>query len=64
MILMFNDILGEEEGEEVIEEDRDSLIEALRYNVEKKEKIIQDLIRQVTELERQLENQNQTCVGI
>lgn len=60
---MFDDILGE--GKEIIEEDKDSLIEALRYNVEEKQKMIEDLIRQVTELERLLEvEQTETHAGI
>lgn len=60
---MFNDILGKEP--ERIEEDKDELIKSLRYNVREKQKIIEQLIDEVTELERQLEDQNNdTCVGI
>lgn len=59
---MFNDILGKEA--ETIEEDDKSIIESLRYNVEEKQKMIDDLIRQVTELERQLENEQGNVVSI
>jgi hypothetical protein len=52
---MFNDILGNEP--EKIEEDKDSIIEALKYNLKKKEKLIEDLVKQVTQLERILEDQ-------
>jgi hypothetical protein len=51
---MFNDILGD--GPERVEEDKDSIIDSLRYNVEEKQKMIEDLIRQVTDLERLLEH--------
>lgn len=60
---MFNDILGKEP--EKLEEDKDSLIESLRYNVKEKQRIIEQLVEEITELERQLEDQqNETCAGI
>ena len=60
---MFDDILGT--GPETVEEDKDSIIESLRYNVEEKQKMIEDLVRQVTELERLLEvQQGDTHAGI
>ena len=60
---MFDDILGK--GKEVIEEDKDSLIESLRYNVKEKQRIIEQLVEEITELERQLEDQqNNTSMGI
>ena len=60
---MFNDILGTEP--EKVEEDKDSIIEALKDNVEQKEKLIKDLVKQVTQLERVLEEQqNDACAGI
>jgi len=51
---MYNDILGDK-GKKVIQ-DKDAIIEALKYNLSKKEKLIKDLIKQITELERELEN--------
>ena len=53
---MFNDILGQEEDEMKIEDDKDSIIDSLKYNLEEKEKMIEDLIRQVTDLERIVED--------
>jgi hypothetical protein len=61
---MFNDILGNDKKLEM-EEDKDSIIDALRYNVEEKQKMIEDLVRQVTDLERLLEEQhNDVSAGI
>ena len=60
---MFNDILGDKS--EKVEEDKDSIIDSLRYNVEEKQKMIEDLIQQVTDLERLVEEQqNDTSMGI
>lgn len=60
---MFSDILGNEKKK--IIQDKDELIESLKYNIKEKEKIIKDLIKEVTELERRLESkENDTCVGI
>jgi len=60
---MFDDILGNGK-EEIIKEDKDSLIESLKYNLEKKEEIIKNLIKEITDLEQQLENINQQIFGM
>lgn len=66
---MFDDILGKKSMGD--EETSESIIEAMKDNIEVKEKIIEDLCKQiteleekVTELERQLETKDQTCAGI
>ena len=59
--MAFDDILGERKNNK-IEVDKDSLIKALEDNVKAKQKMIEDLIRQVTELERQIENKEQIYV--
>ena len=55
---MFDDLLGKRK-ENKIEVDKDSLIRALEDNVAEKQKMIEDLVAQVTELERQLEDREQ-----
>lgn len=57
---MFDDILGEKKKQ--IERDTESLIRALEDNVAEKQNIIEDLIRQITELERQVENMAGRCI--
>lgn len=58
---MFDDILGKRKDNE-IDVDKDSLIEALEDNVEEKQKMIEDLVAQITELERQLESKEQVYI--
>lgn len=61
---MYEDILGKkkEKPEPVSQEE---VMEAMSYNIKKKQKIIDDLVKRITELERQLENTNQhTHAGI
>jgi hypothetical protein len=61
----YNDILGEKDKNAKPKETKDSLIRSLKYNVRKKQKMIDNLLQRVTELERQLEAQNQnTHAGI
>jgi hypothetical protein len=50
---MYDDILGEEETPEEVT--KDSIISALKANIEAKEEMINDLINRVTELERKIE---------
>jgi prefoldin subunit 5 len=46
-------------------QDKDELIKSLKFNIKEKEGIIKDLMKEVTELERRLEEkENDTCVGI
>lgn len=52
---MFDDILGENKNLKT-EQDKDSIIESLKYNLEEKEKLIKNLVTQIVELEKQLEN--------
>ena len=58
---MFDDILGKKKNN-IIEVDKDSLIKALEDNVAEKQKIIEDLIKQVTDLERRMENKEQIYI--
>lgn len=58
-MICYDDILGEKEKKEESKQTKDGLIRALKYNVKKKQNIIEDLFRKITELERQIENQNQ-----
>ena len=60
-IFMFDDILGKKKNN-IIEVDKDSLIKALEDNVAEKQKIIEDLIKQVTDLERRMENKEQIYI--
>jgi peptidoglycan hydrolase CwlO-like protein len=53
---MFDDILGKRK-EPIQEVDKDSLIRALEDNVAQKQEMIEDLVAQITELERQIESQ-------
>jgi hypothetical protein len=65
MIYYYDDILGEKDKNKKIEQSTESLIRSLKYNVKKKQKMIDNLLNRVTELERQLEAQNQhTHAGI
>ena len=52
---MFDDILGKKETKDY-EATKDEIIKALEYNIGKKEKMIQDLLKQLVEVERQLED--------
>jgi hypothetical protein len=56
MISMFDDLLGEKEPE-ITEVDKDALIRAMADNIKQKQDMINDLVRQITELERQIESQ-------
>ena len=58
---MYSDILGKDEDDLELNEDKDAIIEALKYNLDEKEKFINDLLDEITKLERQLEDQE---VGI
>lgn len=60
---MFEDILGKGK-DDTIEEDKDSIIEGLKYNVEQKEKLIKDLVQQITQLEKLLEDQDNDIYGV
>lgn len=60
---MFNDILGSD-GDDEIKIDKDDLIESLKYNLKEKEKLINDLINEITKLERQLEDSNHSGIAI
>lgn len=51
---MYDDLLGEKR-KEIPEESKDSIIDAMRDNIEAKEQMISDLLDRVTELERQIE---------
>jgi hypothetical protein len=53
---MYDDILGTDT--EKIEQTTEGLIEALKYNVKEKDKIIKKLIERVTELEIEIEKYN------
>jgi hypothetical protein len=53
---MFDDLLGEKEPE-ITEVDKDALIRAMADNIKQKQDMINDLVRQITELERQIESQ-------
>ena len=50
---LFDDLLGKKEKE--VEATKDEIIEALEYNLGEKEKIINDLLKELVETERQLE---------
>lgn len=55
---MFDDLLGKTK-KDPIDVDRESLIKALEDNVAEKQKMIEDLVSQVVELERRLEDREQ-----
>lgn len=57
-IFMFDDLLGKTK-KDPIDVDRESLIKALEDNVAEKQKMIEDLVSQVVELERRLEDREQ-----
>lgn len=61
---MFNDILGNKKNKPE-GPTTEELIKAMEYNIKTKEKLIKDLVKKVTDLERQLEAKNQeTHAGI
>lgn len=60
---MFDDLLGKTK-KDPMEVDRESLIKALEDNVAEKQKMIEDLVSQITELERRLEQKEQDYNGI
>jgi prefoldin subunit 5 len=60
---MFEDILGNKGKNEKVKETKDSIIRSLKYNVKKKQAMIDHLLKRITELERQLETY-QTHTGI
>ena len=51
---MFDDIIGKEN--DIIEVTNESIIEAMRVNIEEKENFINDLIDNITELESYIES--------
>lgn len=62
---MYDDILGKR-NEGIPEVDKDSIIKAQADNIKQKQELIEDLLRKITDLERQLENENNVnaCAGI
>jgi len=62
--MAYNDILGEKK-KPIGKINKDSIIAAQRDNIQAKQELIENLIDQITELERIIENQNQdTHAGI
>lgn len=60
---MYDDILGNKKKIQRVS--KDSIIEAQRVNIEAKQQMIDELLDRITELERQLEDeQKDTCSGI
>jgi len=57
---MFDDLLGKKKQKQR-EIDKDSVIRAMADNIRQKQEMIDDLVKQITELERQIESQE---VGI
>jgi len=55
---MFNDILGEKKKES--RPTTEEIMDAMEYNINKKQEIIDDLLKRITELERQLEEEKTT----
>lgn len=53
---MFEDLLGKKKPKQR-EVDKDAVIRAMADNIKRKQDIINDLVRQITELERQIESQ-------
>lgn len=62
--MAFDDILGTKK-KPIDKINKDSIIAAQRANIQAKQELIENLIDQITELERIIENQNQdTHAGI
>jgi len=62
--MAYNDILGEKK-KPIEKINKDSIIAAQRDNIQAKQELIENLIDQITELERIIETQNQdTHAGI
>ena len=56
IFVMYNDILGEKKKDDEHPVTKDSIISAQKANIEAKEKYIKDLVKKITELERQIES--------
>jgi len=54
---MFNDILGNKKDKSIpCPETNEEIIKAMEYNIKEKQKIIEDLVKKITELENTIEN--------
>ena len=55
---MFDDIIKKKKKGPILPS-HEEVIKAMEYNIKKKQEIIDDLIKRITDLERKLENKNQ-----
>lgn len=54
---MFDDLLGKDK-ENSIQPTQEELIEAMEYNIKKKRELIDNLLKKITELEKEVERLN------
>ena len=63
--MAYDDILGSKKDNDITEASTEEIIEAMEYNIKKKQELINDLLKKITDLEIEIERyQNNETVSI